>query len=115
MLTDEDLVILAHESQGRKIPFLKVEQGHAVGKLPSEVPMDLWEKAGHVKTSLLSVIRAKCLDCASTNSEVRNCTAVNCALWPYRMGSNPFRPVMSDEQREAASARLKEIRRKQSA
>jgi hypothetical protein len=35
--------------------------------------------------------RAKCLDCSGGNdAEVRKCTAVGCALWPLRMGLNPF-------------------------
>ena len=37
-------------------------------------------------------IRAKCLDCSGASiSEVRKCTATDCALWPYRMGTDPFR------------------------
>ena len=32
-------------------------------------------------------IRLKCLDCCcGSPGEVRNCTAVNCPLFPYRMG-----------------------------
>jgi hypothetical protein len=37
----------------------------------------------------LAAIRAKCLDCsAGSASEARKCTAIGCALWPYRMGTN---------------------------
>jgi hypothetical protein len=57
----------------------------------------------------LRVIRAKCLDCsAGMESEVRKCTAIGCALWPYRMATNPFRTPreMTPEQREAGAARL---------
>jgi hypothetical protein len=50
------------------------------------------EAAGHRRQSPMSVIRAKCLDCSAGQSiEVRRCAAVKCALWPYRMGKNPFR------------------------
>jgi hypothetical protein len=50
------------------------------------------EGAGHCRRSIMSVIRAKCQDCSAGNlAEVRRCTAVGCALWPYRMGHNPFR------------------------
>ena len=50
------------------------------------------EAIGHTRRSPMTVIRAKCLDCsAGQQSEVRRCTAVKCPLWPYRMGSNPFR------------------------
>jgi hypothetical protein len=46
---------------------------------------------GHTKQPLLKIIRAKCIDCcAGQPSEVALCTATACALWPYRMGSNPF-------------------------
>lgn len=32
-------------------------------------------------------IRAKCIDCmGGDKSEVRKCTAVNCPLFPFRMG-----------------------------
>ena len=35
-------------------------------------------------------IRAKCLDCcAGQPKEVRLCPAVNCQLYPYRMGHRP--------------------------
>lgn len=33
-------------------------------------------------------IRLKCLGCCcGNNAEVRNCPAVNCPLWRYRMGN----------------------------
>jgi hypothetical protein len=31
--------------------------------------------------------RARCLDCAETRTDVRNCRQVDCALHPYRMGT----------------------------
>jgi len=44
-----------------------------------------------VPTSPIKAIRARCVDCCGgAVSEVRKCTAFNCALWPYRMGKNPF-------------------------
>jgi hypothetical protein len=63
----------------------------------------------HEPAPLLRVIRAKCLDCsAGVESEIRKCTAIGCALWPYRMATNPFRAPreMTPEQREAGAARL---------
>jgi len=46
---------------------------------------------GHGKRPLSKVIRAMCLDCSADNrAEVRRCTSVGCALYPYRMGSNPY-------------------------
>ena len=57
-------------------------------------------------------IRAKCRDCASTSAEVKLCEVGTCALWPFRFGDDPYREkrVMSDEQREAAIARLAKAR-----
>tara|TARA_B100001079_G_scaffold17287_1_gene13810 strand:- start:5610 stop:5819 length:210 start_codon:yes stop_codon:yes gene_type:complete len=35
-------------------------------------------------------IRKKCLDCCCGQiKEVRNCTVINCALYPYRFGHRP--------------------------
>jgi hypothetical protein len=40
---------------------------------------------------VLKAVRTKCIDCcAGQVGEVRKCTATKCALWSYRMGSNPF-------------------------
>ena len=42
--------------------------------------------------SAIRAIRAKCIDCSGGSpSEARKCTAIGCALWPYRMGTNPRR------------------------
>lgn len=37
-----------------------------------------------------SAIRAKCVECSGgALSEVRECPITKCALWPYRMGTDP--------------------------
>jgi hypothetical protein len=42
------------------------------------------------KKDLLRSIRARCLDCCCHQpSEVAQCTAKACALWPYRSGRDP--------------------------
>jgi hypothetical protein len=47
--------------------------------------------AGHIPQPILRVIRFKCLDCCGgSRTEVSASTAVSCALWPYRLGANPF-------------------------
>jgi hypothetical protein len=77
------------------------------GKHPSDAaPAAMLEI--HKPLPILRVIREKCLDCcAGSETEVRKCTAIKCALWPYRMASNPFRRrELSDEQREASAKRL---------
>jgi hypothetical protein len=62
---------------------------------------------GHVPMPVLKAIRAKCLDCSGgLQSEVRGCLVRDCALYPFRMGSNPWRAPLSDEQRAAARMRF---------
>jgi hypothetical protein len=67
------------------------------------------QAAGHEPKPMLDVIRAKCLDCqAGSPGAVRKCVTQDCALWPYRMASNPFRTrAVPAAQRAALSARLK--------
>lgn len=66
-------------------------------KLLASKPPEFWgskglEKIGHKKRPILKAIRAKCLDCGvSQPREVRLCQMVDCPLWPYRMGTDPFR------------------------
>jgi hypothetical protein len=44
-----------------------------------------------IKRPIVKAIREKCIDCSGGSpGEVRRCTVKQCALWPYRMGSNPF-------------------------
>lgn len=39
----------------------------------------------------IKAIRAKCLDCCCwQKSEVKLCPVQDCALYPYRMGHNPY-------------------------
>jgi hypothetical protein len=82
--------------------------GSTEGKHPRDADVDVMREI-HEPAPLLRVIRAKCLDCSGgMESEVRKCTAIGCALWPYRMASNPFRAPreMTQEQRDAGAARL---------
>ena len=61
----------------------------------------------------VKAIRAKCIDCcAGQIAEVERCVCTDCALYPFRMGKNPYRTprVMTDEQRDAAAARLARFR-----
>ena len=44
------------------------------------------------KLTPLQAMRAKCLDCSSHKpKEVRECPAISCAIYPYRLGHNPSR------------------------
>lgn len=59
--------------------------------------------------SVLKAIRAKCLDCVCYQpSLIRECELKECALHPYRMGTNPFRKKreLTNEQRQALADRL---------
>ena len=43
-------------------------------------------------TKPLRAIRIKCLDCCCYDrKEVKLCATVNCPLWPFRFGKNPYR------------------------
>jgi hypothetical protein len=61
----------------------------------------------HEPMPVLKAIRAKCIDCCrGAVSEVAKCTAINCPLWPFRMGANPWRAPVSEERRAAMAARM---------
>jgi hypothetical protein len=65
--------------------------GSTEGRDPKSVSREALHAAGHQKQPKLDLIRAKCIDCcAGDKSEIVKCTAIGCALWPYRMGEDPF-------------------------
>jgi len=99
----ESKVILTEQS-----PFA-VDGGERIGRDPRRIAINEFDAAGIVCSPILAVVRAKCLDCCGGQSdEVRKCISIRCALWPYRMGSNPFRTVnLTDEERERRRARGK--------
>lgn len=67
----------------------------------------------------LKAIRAKCIDCCGGyKSYVRDCGKPDCSLYTFRLGRNPNRKKtkeLSDEQRQAASERLKKVWEKRKA
>jgi hypothetical protein len=75
-------------------PLLQVskgDDGSLIGRHPSDVPTEILALYFRERKAL-KAIRAKCLDCCCGNAaEARKCTAVNCALWPLRVGDDPFR------------------------
>jgi hypothetical protein len=74
------------------------EGGNLIGRDPRQMAKAGLEAAGFEPMTPMMAIRAKCLDCcAGSTQEVRYCIAVDCPSWPYRMGSNPFRPPISEE------------------
>lgn len=43
----------------------------------------------------IKAIRKKCLDCSNHQSkEVRLCTVIKCAIYPYRFGRRPDKAVV---------------------
>jgi hypothetical protein len=71
-------------------PF-QADQGELVGKHPGDMPSEILSLKFRAQNPL-KAIRGKCLDCCCANAaEVRKCVATDCALWPFRMGVNPFR------------------------
>ena len=62
---------------------------------------------GHEPMSPLRALRLRCLHCCMfVQIEVRGCTSIACPAWPFRMGKNPYRTPMSQEQRDAARDRF---------
>ena len=70
-------------------PF-QADEGELIGKHPTDVPSEILSLNFRAQNPL-KAIREKCIDCCCGNAaEVRKCVATDCALWPFRMGTNPF-------------------------
>jgi len=81
--------------------------GDDVGRDPRRMSADELTQLGHSRVSPLRALRLKCLDCCNDSAqEVRLCTAVGCASWPFRMGKNPWRRKLDPQERAALRARL---------
>jgi hypothetical protein len=72
-----------------------------IGRDPRRMAQHELRAMGHEPMSATAAIRARCLDCCGSPDEVRKCVATACPSWPWRMGTNPWRQPMSEEQREA--------------
>ena len=86
----------------------RADEGERIGKPPGDVPSQILSLKFRAQNPL-KAIREKCLDCCcATAAEVRKCVAVDCALWPFRMGTNPFRKKreLSPEQKREMVERL---------
>lgn len=88
----------------------KLQNGETRGLDPRNLTEQQLAEIGHTRQPLLKALRAKCVDCSHAQAEAARCTAVDCSLWPYRMGTNPFRAAPSDARR-AAGSRLAELSR----
>ncbi|MCV3764050.1 hypothetical protein [Rhizobium sp. TRM95796] len=79
------------------------DAGELIGKDPRQILLAEIRLLEHPE-SPLKAIRSKCLDCSGANAaEIRKCTAFKCALWPMRMGGNPFHASSASAKREAAN------------
>lgn len=61
------------------------------------------------KMTPIKAIRAKCLDCCCGQAnEVKLCTVTRCALYPYRLGHNPYiqRRELTEEQKAELAKKL---------
>lgn len=60
----------------------------------------------------LSAIKAFCVDCLGGQPRlVKDCTAKNCPLYPYRTGHNTnSKRTMTEEQKQAAAERMRQAR-----
>ena len=57
--------------------------------------------------SYLKAIREKCLDCCCNSSlEVKLCSISECPLHPYRLGKNPNKRELTEEQRNEMRERF---------
>lgn len=62
---------------------------------------------GFAPVPVMRAIRAKCLDCSGgSHVEVADCLVTTCPLYPFRLGTNPWRAERSDAQREASQKAL---------
>jgi hypothetical protein len=74
--------------------------GYPIGRDPRRMTPDELRRMGHEPKSPLRALRDHCLDCcAGSPIEVRQCMMRSCPSWPYRMGTNPWRPPASEAQR----------------
>ena len=62
---------------------------------------------GFAPLPIIRAIRAKCLDCSGgSHSEVAACLVTTCQLYPFRLGTNPWRAERSEAQQEASRRAL---------
>ena len=86
---------------------LERQDGFDVGRDPLTMTTEDLEQLGHARVSPLRALRLKCLECCNGSTrEVRLCTAVDCPNWPFRMGRNPWRRALTDEERAERQARF---------
>lgn len=65
--------------------------------------LEALRELGHQPEPVLKAIRQKCLECSGgSHAEVADCLVRECALFPFRLGKNPWRVPVSEAQRQAS-------------
>ncbi len=67
-------------------------------------------------TSVINAIQLKCYDCCCFDyEEVKQCCVTTCALYPFRLGNNPFlKREYTEEQKEQMRERMLNARKHRS-
>lgn len=82
----------------------EADAGQLIGRDPRQIPRAEIRLLQHAE-SPSKAVRAKCIDCSGGNAtEVRKCVTIHCALWPFRMGVNPFHASSASARRETEAA-----------
>ena len=69
---------------------IEADSGEIIGVSPIRISREDILDLGH-PSSPIKAIRAKCIDCCGgSEGEARKCTAIDCPLWPLRMGRNVY-------------------------
>ena len=63
--------------------------GEKIGIDPRKIPVSILRELGHPE-SYPKIIRAICLACVYTPSEIRKCVMYDCPAWPVHMRVNVF-------------------------
>lgn len=64
------------------------------------------------KPTPLKAIKKHCKECSNFElKEIRECPVLDCPLYPFRLGKNPYLfRKMTEEQRQGAAERLRKYR-----
>lgn len=79
------LLMLKHSEDGVN------KERRSEGFSPRKYSSELLNEAGYSKTTPLDAIKAHCLECCGySKSEVLKCVSLECPLYLYRKGTNPW-------------------------
>jgi hypothetical protein len=82
------------------------EWEHPPGRDPRTMTVAELTAMGHPPISRAEAIRKNCVECCCGNAaEVRRCHMTGCPMWPFRMGTDPYRAKQSEAQRAHSAAR----------